>query len=129
MTTENKVRKGIMKTLGGRTDVRIFRNNVGVAFQGEVAHESSGFITLEHYRRIRFGLYPGSGDLVGWKTIEITPDMVGKKVAVFTSIETKKKRGRASDNQLHWAHQVSVSGGIAGIVRSTEQAVEIVDGY
>lgn len=29
------------------------------------------------------------GDRIGWTEIEITPDMVGKKIAVFTNIEIK----------------------------------------
>jgi hypothetical protein len=36
---------------------------------------------------LKYGLCLGSSDLIGWTIREITPDMVEKKVAVFTAIQ------------------------------------------
>lgn len=77
-----------------------------------------------HYRtpagkdvHIRYGLQPGSGDDVGWTVVEITPDMVGKRLAVFTSCEYKSERtgDGMSDDQRRWHNQVRRDGGISEV--------------
>jgi hypothetical protein len=84
-----------------------------------------GLVVLGFPRRIRFGLHPGSSDLIGWKSVTITPDMVGKKVAVFLSPEIKSERGRLRDEQKNWIEQVSAAGGISLVVRAVEDAEKI----
>jgi len=59
------------------------------------------------------GLLPGSGDLIGWTEIIITPEMVNEKVAVFTSIEAKTLNDKMSDKQKKWFINVCKAGGIA----------------
>jgi hypothetical protein len=95
--------------LGRVPGVRLFRNNVGL---------------LRDHRgqAVRFGLHPGSGDLIGWRTVTVTPDMVGRSVAVIASVEVKSTTGRPRDDQVHWADTVRAAGGFAGIARSPEQA-------
>ena len=88
---------------------RVFRNNVGL-------------FTTEHGDKIHTGLCKGSSDLIGWVPVEITPGMVGKKVAIFLGIEIKSSRGRASSGQLNFIKQVKGAGGIAFITRSPESA-------
>ena len=61
---------------------RLFRNNIGVAQYGEA--------------RVKYGLRPGSGDLIGWTPVTITQEMVGATVAVFTSVEVKGPKGKTS---------------------------------
>lgn len=85
----------------------LFRNNVGLA-------------KLKDGRRIRYGLCPGSSDLVGWKTVEVTPEMIGQKIAVFTAIEVKSIRGKISAKQQNFIDVVRNAGGIAEIVREGE---------
>lgn len=97
--SENLVKHDLLKKLGKRHDVRIFRNNVGMAVIGS--------------RIVRFGLFKGSGDFIGWKEVIVTNEMVGKKIAVFLSIETKRKGGHRTKEQLNWCDQVNSSGGIA----------------
>jgi hypothetical protein len=75
--------------------------------------------------RVTVGLAPGSADLVGWRSVTITPEMVGQRVAVFASVEIKKAGGRATPEQLNWRDRVNEAGGIAGIVRSVEEAREL----
>jgi len=77
---------------------------------------------------VQFGLARGSADLIGWRTITITPDMVGQQLAVFTSIEVKTEHGRVRPEQHAWQRTVSDAGGIAGIARSVRDANEIIKG-
>jgi hypothetical protein len=95
----------------GRGHSRIFRNNVGAL------KDKSG-------RLVRYGLQKGSSDLIGWTTKEIN----GQRIAVFTAIEVKDK-GRPTPEQLNFIAQVKAAGGIAGIARSPEDALEIVKQY
>ncbi len=93
---------------------RIFRNNQGVA----VFPDGS---------RVRYGIAnPGGSDLIGWTPIKITPEMVGRTVAVFTAIEVKVPGAAVPDHQRHFVEVVLAAGGRAGIVRSIEDAVALV---
>ena len=112
---ETNIQQRIRLALGTRDDVRLFRNQVG-----QLPDPRTG-------RPVQFGLAKGSADLVGWKTVTITPDMVGRDVAVFTSLEIKTPKGRATENQQAWMNCVERAGGIAGIARSVEDAAQILD--
>jgi hypothetical protein len=56
----------------------------------------------------------------------ITPEMVGQRIAVFTSVEVKTATGRLSPAQTHWLHAVRSAGGIAGVARSVADAHHLV---
>jgi hypothetical protein len=88
---------------------RVFRNNTGTL------RDANG-------RPVTFGLCKGSADLIGWRTVTITPEMVGQQVAVFTSIEVKTATGRLRPEQQQWLDAVQAAGGIAGVARSVEDA-------
>ena len=90
-------------------DTRLFRNNTGT-------------LRDQHGRPVQFGLCKGSADLIGWRTVTITPDMVGQQVAVFTSIEVKTLTGRLRPEQQQWLETVQAAGGIAGVARSVADA-------
>jgi hypothetical protein len=51
--------------------------------------------------------------------------MVGKTVAVFTSIEVKH-RTKQSPEQITWLNRIIAVGGIAGVARSVEDLVTIL---
>ena len=112
---ETKIQQEIRLGLGTREDVRLFRNQVG-----QLPDPRTG-------RPVQFGLAKGSADLVGWKTVTITPDMVGQEVAVFASIEVKTPTGRPTQYQQAWLSAVEKAGGIAGIARSVDDALRIVE--
>ena len=78
---------------------------------------------------MQFGLCKGSADLIGYRTITITPDMVGQQVAVFLSIEVKTPAGRIRPEQQAWMETVQAAGGIAGVARSVEDALRIVTAH
>ena len=65
-----------------------------------------------------------NSDLIGWKTIEITEEMVGQKIAQFLSVEVKTPKGRVGTHQQKWMDVVNKHGGLALIARSQEEATE-----
>jgi len=120
---EARTQSEIHRALGSLGDVRIFRNNVGLAWAGRIRSKSSGTVCLDNARPVHFGLHAGSADLIGWRTMTITPDMVGTKVAVFASVEVKTTTGRATEEQINWARRVREAGGISMIARDARGAV------
>ena len=111
---ETTLQQQIRLALGTRPDLRLFRNNTGT-----LPDPRTG-------RPVQFGLARGSADLIGLRTVTITPDMVGQQVAVFTSIEVKTPKGRPTAEQQNWLNMVRSLGGIAGIARSVRDANEIL---
>lgn len=93
----------------------LFRNNVGA-------------LRDRHGRLVRFGLAKGSSDYIGWTSVVVTAEMVGKTVAIFTGIETKTLIGKATKEQLYFIGRVNGDGGRAGIARCVEDAMDIVKG-
>lgn len=111
---ETDLQQRIRLALGTQPDLRMFRNQVG-----SLPDPRTG-------RLVQFGLARGSADLIGWRTIVVTPDMVGQRLAVFTSLEIKTPTGRLAPAQRNWLHAVNQAGGIAGVARSVEDAARIV---
>lgn len=108
---------------------RLFRVNSGRAWTGNnVQRLNDGSVLIRDPRPFTTGVPKGFSDGAGWTQVEITPEMVGSTVAVFTAIEAKTKTGRASKEQLNFIDQVQAAGGLAGIARSAEDAVEIIKG-
>jgi hypothetical protein len=52
--------------------------------------------------------------------------MVGQQVAVFTSVEVKTATGRLRPEQRVWLDAVQSAGGIAGVVRSVDDATALL---
>jgi hypothetical protein len=90
-------------------DTRLYRNNTGTL------KDANG-------RPVQFGLCKGSADLIGWKRVTVTEEMVGTQVAVFLSIEVKTPTGRLRPEQQQWLDAVQAAGGIAGVARSVSDA-------
>lgn len=90
-----------------RRGLTLFRNNVGV---------------LRDHRGIpvRYGLCVGSSDLVGWTPVIVTPEMVGRTLAVFTAVEAKVGRRQATAEQARFLDVVQAAGGIATLARETD---------
>lgn len=112
----------------GQGDARLFRNNVALAWVGERVRHEPDLLVLRNPRPLHAGLCVGSSDLIGWRTVTITPEMVGQRVAVFTAIESKSLRGRAKEEQENFIGAVRRAGGIAGIARTVEEAQKILTG-
>ena len=124
--TESQIQAEILRELGSRPDVRLFRNSCGFAWSSNVVSHIGDRTTLINARPIRYGLTPGSADLIGWQHITVTPEMVGRKLAVFTSIEVKAANGKLTPEQDNWRRVVSAAGGAAGVARSVAEAAAIL---
>ena len=74
---ETVLQQNIRLALGQEKNLRLFRNQVG-----QLPDPRTG-------RYIQFGLAKGSSDLIGFKTVKVTPDMVGQEIAQFVSLEIK----------------------------------------
>jgi len=111
---ETDIQQRIRLAVGTRSDLRLFRNNTGT-----LPDPRTG-------RPVQFGLARGSADLIGWRSIIITPEMVGQRIAVFTSIEVKTTTGHLTPAQQAWMGTVRTAGGIAGVARSVRDAEEIL---
>lgn len=122
-----------------RGGVRLFRNNVGMGWQGQVKRVTAeelgdcramlrpGDLIIRAPRPLHAGLDVGSGDLIGWRRTEVTPAMVGQTFAQFASLEGKRPRGgRLDKHQATWRDLVIRSGGIAGTFRSVEEAKAVL---
>ena len=95
----------------------LFKNNVGKL------RDDKGNI-------VSFGLCKGSSDLIGWTPVIITPEMVGKKLAVFTAVEVKKNKFgkyRATEDQKHFITAVKNNGGMAGVADCKLDLERIID--
>lgn len=109
MTTE----VGIMRRIQTALTVlgaRVFRNNVGLL------EDRCG-------NKVRYGLCVGSSDLIGWNSLLVTPDLVGKRVAIFLAVEVKKPWGKVTDEQEAFIAAVRRAGGIAIVAHSPDEAV------
>jgi hypothetical protein len=106
-----------------------FRNSVGGAWSGrKVKTLPNGNAIIAGAQWIKFGLQVGSADTLGWKSITITPEMVGKKVAVFSSIEYKTDTGKPSPDQIGWHNAVWNAGGYSGFARCDDDVRDILNG-
>ena len=104
---QNKIRLAI-----GSGEVRLFRNNTGALM------DMQG-------RLVKFGLCKGSSDLIGFKSVTITPDMVGQKIAIFSAIEVKDK-GKTTVDQKNFINIVQKAGGYAGVAKNVNDAKKIL---
>jgi hypothetical protein len=113
MADEQAIQNKIRIAFGARPDLKLFRNNTG-AYK-----DKNG-------QFIRFGLCVGSSDLIGLRSVVVTPDMVGKRVALFAALEIKTEKGRPTADQTRFLHVVSEMGGLAGIARNEGDAAAIL---
>jgi hypothetical protein len=98
--SEQQIQQQIRLALG-HGPVRLWRNNTGT-------------LRDERGRPVSFGLCPGSSDLIGYRSITVTPDMVGQQLAVFAAVEVKAPKGRLSEAQQAFLSHVAAAGGLAG---------------
>lgn len=76
---------------------------------------------------MQFGVgSPGGSDLIGYRRVTVTPEMVGQDLAVFAAVEVKTPRGRVKAEQQQFVDHIRSAGGIAGIARSVDEAKNIL---
>lgn len=109
--TVNQIRSGLGSA------VHLFRNHVGCIKDARTG------------RWHKFGLGKGSSDLIGYISVDVTPEMVGKTMAIFTAIEVKTPKGRMSEEQKLFHLKTKLDGGCCGTARSVEDAQHIINAY
>lgn len=110
--SEQQIQQAIRLKLS-KGPVRLFRNNTGA-------------LRDERGQLVRYGLCSGSSDLIGFRQVTITPDMVGQQLAVFAAVEVKAPNGRPTAEQEAFLAMVQHFGGMAGIARSVEEAAQLL---
>lgn len=95
--TEGQLQDRVRLVLGADPVCTFYRNNVGLA-------------TTDRGTKIKFGLFPGSADLIGC--------FRGR----FIAVEIKTPDGRQSPDQKLWQGQIESKGGLYFIVRSEDDA-------
>ena len=125
---EADIQADIRLALGRMPFVRLFRNNRGLAWMGKVVERYGSTVVIANARPVEFGLTDGASDLLGLTRVTVTPDMVGQTLAVFTAAEVKRPKVAVPDHQQKFIDFVNGFGGIAGVVRSTDDAVALVNG-
>ena len=125
---QNEIRLHVSKARLGT----LFRANVGRGWTGEVQRmhltPDTNTILLINPRPFSTGLPVGFPDLFGFVPVTITPDMVGRQVAVFAAVEVKQKHGRVSSRQQAMLGFLQEQGALAGVARSVDDAARILSG-
>ena len=116
MNPETKTQNKILMALSN-AGCTVWRNETAGAWLGKVIHSDADQVTLVNARMIRFGLSVGSSDIIG-----ITPE--GR----FLAVEVKTKTGRPTQQQLTFIDAVRKNGGVAGIARSVQDALDLISG-
>jgi hypothetical protein len=114
--SEADVNDAIREAVKRMTLVELYRNN-----RGSIRLESGGMLT--------YGVGPnGAADWLGYCTVTITPDMIGRTIAQFVAIEAKRPGEHASDDQQKFLTRVAVAGGIAGVAHSADELEALLKG-
>jgi len=116
---EHLIQQAVRKALSDEGTVRVFRNNSGVTQVpcSECKRKLCSACRPKFTYPITYGLGVGSADLVG----------LSKPDGRFFSIEMKAERGVLTDEQEAWGMTIRRFGGIWGVCRSIEDAIELVN--
>lgn len=101
---QNEIRLAVSESL---RDVTLWRNHTGA------------FKNPKTGQWVRFGLCPGSADLVGIRLV----GGIGRFVAIEVKLPGEKPRA----DQVAFLDHVRQMGGIAGVVSSVEEALELLN--
>lgn len=96
---------------------RLFRINAGTGWVGRSIRRVNGGLLISEPRPLEAAPV-GWPDLCGWRTVTITSDMVGQKLAVFVG-EEFKVTGDLRPEQKRFAEVLERMGGIYRVVRPT----------
>jgi len=129
MSAEHHIQQRILLACGSG-DARLWRNNVGTGWAGATTRITAGNVravaaqlrpgdvVVRNARPLHAGLCVGSSDLIGYRQVD--------GLAQFVALEVKSATGRPTPQQTAFLNHITAAGGCAGIVRSVEDAREIL---
>jgi hypothetical protein len=125
-TPENIAKEAFKRHTIPIQTLKLFSNVRGKLWAGQPMTLRDGMITLKFPRRLDVGLHDGMPDQIGWRQIEITPDMVGTVIAQFTAVELKRfdGKGKITAEQIDMINLINNQGGYAKLVDSEESMRE-----
>jgi len=110
----SKEREIINKRLASLNEnERLFRINAGMGWAGRAVKNGNIIIIKNPYPL--HAAPEGWPDLCGWTTTEITSNMIGQKIAIFTAEEIKAT-GKLSTAQKRFKKIIECMGGIYQII-------------
>ena len=115
--SEQELIKQILTELSARGH-RGFRNNVGMGWAGDWSNGGDGSVLIRAARPLHAGLCEGSSDIIGWA-----------RDGRFLALEVKCGRTATTTAQKAFIACVLQAGGVAGIVRSMDDALTLLRGY
>ena len=137
--TEHEIQQRILLACS-RGDTRLFRNNVGTGWAGQATRVTAGNlravlgsirpgdVLIRQGRPLHAGLCVGSSDLIGYRSLEVSPAMIGQRVAQFAALEIKSATGRPTAEQAQFLATIRQAGGCSGITRNQADADLILRG-
>lgn len=135
---EQQIQQRILLACGNGPQ-RLWRNNVGTGWAGPstrvtpgnvravAAALQPGDVVIRGGRPLHAGLCQGSSDLIGYTGVTIGHQHLGQQLAVFTAVEVKSERGRATAEQVQFLKHIQSAGGRSGIARSVADAQAIME--
>ena len=132
-TPETKAKENVLLR-AAQWKSKLFKNNTGVAYTQDgrpvfFGLGNEGKKTADDIR---------TPDDVGWTKITVTPDMVGKEIAVFTCIDSKRlgftvksnyTKGTREYGQNKFFEIVKRDGGIAGFASCPQDVDNIMNDF
>lgn len=111
---ETKIQNRCLLTVGKRRDVLAWRQQVGK------------YRSLHSDAVISIGDV-GMADIGMVVAVEITPEMVGKRIGVYVGAEVKTDTGRQRPEQKDWQRVLESRAGVYRIIRSEADIVALLD--
>jgi hypothetical protein len=111
MSEANFMRRVI--AAAGQHDIWAYRNSVGLFY-------------TRNGLPVRCGLCKDSADIIGFRPVLITPDMVGQTIAKFIGWETKGPRTAIRQGQRDWLAMLASHGGEARLIVEGETDLEAI---
>jgi len=101
--TDSDIKAIVQLELAGE-GFTLFRNNCGA-------------LKNQQGRLVRYGLHPGSSDLIGWAPHRIWPHEADQIIARFVAIECKSHKDKLTPEQRKFLASVRDSGGISQVAQ------------
>ena len=101
------------------------RVNSGQAWGGEVLAHDGSKLLLAHPTKIMLAP-PGTSDIIGCRSVLITPAMVGQTIAQFVAVEVKRPGEKPEKHQERYLALMRSRGAVAGVARSPAEALGLL---